>query len=115
MSQILNVNVKNINFSKLFWKYLFMPDVLTKLIFFQSLKYNEFITNSSIMYYVFFGLTVFTCIYFPIMYVYTWVSASAYKGEVDWSVLAKIYIILSLSISNVVHIVVGAGKLVIFH
>jgi len=97
-------------FSKLFWAYLFLPDIIVKLITFYSADYKEYITSNHVIYYFLYGLIIISCIYFPIVYVITWKKAHAYKGEMNWSVLAKIYIVLSLSVSNFAFMVVGGGR-----
>lgn len=100
--------------SIVFWKYLFIPDILVKVLFFNSAAFKEFITQNIVIYYLFWGLTVISCIYFPIMYVITWRKASAYGGQADWSVLAKIYVILSFSSSHIAFILAGSGRLFVF-
>ncbi len=82
--------------------------------FFNLGKFKEFITDNIVIYYFLVGLIVVSCIYFPVMYVNTWLKASDYKNNLNWSVLAKIYVILSFSSSHVAFIVVGGGRLFVF-
>lgn len=99
------------NFSKLFWTFLFLPDVIVKLITFYSADYKEYIISNYIIYYFLYGLVIISCIYFPLIYVIVWKKAHSYREEVNWGVLAKIYIVLSLSISNFSFMVIGGGRL----
>jgi hypothetical protein len=111
MESILYPFQKDGLFPVIFWKYLFIPDVLTKIFFFSSANYKEFINDNYFIFLIFGVLTVLSCIYFPIIYVVTWMKANASADDANWSVLAKIYIILSFSSSNVAFIVAGGGVL----
>lgn len=105
---------KHSGLSKVFWKYLFFPDILIKVLFFNSAAFKDYLTENIVFYYLFAALTLVSCIYFPFLYVVTWIKANKYKGDPNWSVLAKIYVILSFSSSHIAFIVVGSGRLFVF-
>ncbi len=95
---------------EVFWKFLFIPDVIVKSIFYLCANHKEYLASHFITFWLVNILAIFSCIYFPIIYVLTWKKANAYKENLNSSVLVKIYIILSASISNSAFIVIGGGS-----
>ena len=93
-----------------FWKFLFIPDILVKLLFSLSAGHKDFLASNIIFYWLITIIAIVSCIYFPVLYVLVWKKANSYAGSPNWSVLAKIYVILSASISNSVFMVIGGGR-----
>jgi len=93
-----------------FWKYLFIPDILVRLLFYLCGDHKEYLATY-VIYYWSINLIAFTsCIYFPVLYVLTWKKANSYKDSPNLSVLAKIYVLLSASISNFAYMVIGGAR-----
>ena len=95
---------------EVFWKFLFIPDVIVKSVFYLCANHKEFLASHFITYWLITILAIFSCIYFPIIYVLTWKKANSNKENLSSNVLAKIYIILSASISNSAFIILGGGS-----
>ncbi len=93
-----------------FWKLLFIPDVFVKFLFFICAGHKEFLATHFVYYWLITIIAIVSCIYFPVLYVLTWKKANTYTGSPDWSVLAKLYIILSASLSNTAFMVIGGGR-----
>lgn len=96
--------------STIFWKFLFFPDIGVKFIFYICAGHKEYLSNNFVFYWALTAFAIISCIYFPVIYVLTWKKANIYEGFRNWSVLAKLYIILSASISNSAFMVLGGGR-----
>ena len=100
----------NSSLFSVFWNYLFIPDLIIKLLFFTCSNYKAHILDTYLLFYTFLITAYISCIYFPIIYFIVWKKAHIYKGDLTWSTLAKLYIVLSLGMSNFGFMIVGGGK-----
>ncbi len=93
-----------------FWKFLFIPDVLVRLLFYFCGDHKEYLATNVIYYWSITFIAIASCLYFPLIYILTWKKANSFEGSPNLSVLAKIYVILSASISNFAYMVIGGAR-----
>ena len=101
---------KESTLNTIFWPYLFMPDLISRLLLVSSAELSGTDTFS-----LFYGSAVFlvyiSCLFMPLLYVITWVKSNKYMGDPILATLAKLYVILSAASSNFAYMVIGQGTL----
>ena len=99
-------SINRFELNDLFWKYLFLPDLSSRLLLWLIAK-TEVI--NIVIYNILVFIIYLSCIYLPMIYIVVWRKAHLYRGDPIWSTYTKLYIILSAASSNFAYIFIGQG------
>ena len=101
--------VSEVLFARLtIWKYLIIPDFVTRIltyIFNNIINLDIYVISAPILFVIY-----FSCVYFPIAYIFFWQKSKQVRTESNSTVLIQLYIILSASSSNAAFVLAGGAS-----